>query len=226
MFNPKAPKLNQLALGQRVGKSLRPILAASKRMMSTGTFYKTVKDKFVGVMPARMAKAAALRFAVGTDSGLTDRKEKLALKEMAKAGLLADKYKDGTNYKLGRAMREYHSIVNASAPVKAASSVSEIEGSQETEVDPKIARAKIHQAELHTKMQEDHDAHQAEQDSKATSITRIGNIQTTTSVAHLGGSGSSAVTSVNHLEKRAELPPGPQLPVEPTVPPLVMYGND
>ena len=55
MFNPKAPKLNQLALGQRVGKSLRPILAASKRMMSTGTFYKTVKDKFVGVMAARMA---------------------------------------------------------------------------------------------------------------------------------------------------------------------------
>ena len=43
MLDPKMPKLSQLPLGQRVGKSLRPLLTASKRNMSTGTFYKTMK---------------------------------------------------------------------------------------------------------------------------------------------------------------------------------------
>lgn len=146
MLDPKAPKLSQLPLGQRVGKSLRPLLAASKRSMSTGTFYKTMKSKFESVMPGKMAKAAALRYAVGTDSGLTDKKEKMAIKEMGKADLLASKYKDGSYYKTAMAMRDYHATVSANG---AKTKVENTDAAQVDSVEnPKVAAAKAHNKEL------------------------------------------------------------------------------
>lgn len=172
MLDPKAPKLSQLPLGQRVGKSLRPLLAAGKRSMSTGTFYKTMKDKFAGVMPAKMAKAAALRYAVGTDSGLTDKKEKLAIKEMGKADLLTGKYKAGTNYKLGMAMHDYHANVSANGPKEVPKD--EHSNTSIVEDEPKIARAKAHQAELQARIHDERSARLLEQNKNTTtSISRV-----------------------------------------------------
>ncbi|MBP7992043.1 MAG: hypothetical protein KAZ30_00095 [Candidatus Magasanikbacteria bacterium] len=170
MLDPKAPKLSQLPMSQRIGKSLRPLLTTSKRGMSTGTFYKTMKDKFASVMPDKMAKAAALRYAVGTDTGLTDKKEKLAIKQLGKADLLAGKYKAGTNYKLGMAMHDYHAAVAANTQPKTEAKVEELDKA----TDPKITNAKARKAELDAKIFEARKARVDEQNKDiTTSISRV-----------------------------------------------------
>jgi len=172
MLDPKAPRLSQIPLGQRVGKSLRPLLSSAKRGMSTGTFYKTMKSKFAGVMPEKMAKAAALRYAVGTDSGLTDKKEKMAIKEMGKAELLANKYKDGSYYKTAMAMRDYHAAVSANgAKTETKSSV---EQTQKTADSVQVDKAKAHKAELDAKIFAERKARVDEQNKNSTtSISRV-----------------------------------------------------
>lgn len=222
MIDPKAPKLSQLPLGQKIGKSLRPLLSSSKRGMSTGTFYKTVKDKFAAVMPAKMAKAAALRYAVGTDSGLTDKKEKLAIKEMGKADLLAGKYKDGSNYKLGMAMHDYHASVSANAHPTDPTEVQEAGA----ESEPKIARAKAAQAEREAKLHDERAAHLEEKNKEVTtSISHVGKNETkaVSSVAHVGETKTEAVTSVTHLnsqQKPAVTSISHLSEVEPEAPPM------
>lgn len=172
MLDPKAPRLSQIPLGQRVGKSLRPLLSSAKRGMSTGTFYKTVKDKFAAVMPEKMAKAAALRYAVGTDSGLTDKKEKLAIKEMGKADLLANKYKDGSYYKTSMAMHDYHAAVSANGAKT--DSKATAGGIEKTTTSVEVDRAKARKAELDQRIFAERKARVDEQNQNTTtSISRV-----------------------------------------------------
>lgn len=190
MLDPKMPKLSQLPLGQRVGKSLRPLLTASKRNMSTGTFYKTMKAKIEsdGVMTGKMAKATALRAAVGTDMGVSTKKEKVFVKEMGKADLLSNKYKDGSNYKLGMAVHDYHAAVSSNAPkTKTADSPSTAE-------NEKIKRAKIRQADLHNKMQADHDAR------------ANGNSGANSSGVSLSGRDENVTTSISRVSRSVPKP--------------------
>lgn len=200
MIDPKAPKLSQLPLGQKIGKSLRPLLTTSKRSMSTGTFYKTMKAKFAKVMPEKMAKAAAIRYSVGTDEGLSDKKAKLAMNEINNEIGLAGAYKSGSTVKLSKAVHDYRANVSANAHPEDVPEVEHAEAAMQE--DPKVARAKAHEAEREAKLHDERVAHLEEKNKDVTtSISHVGKTETksVSSVAHVGETKTEAVTSVTHL---------------------------
>lgn len=112
-FNPNKPELNSLRLGQRVSKQLQTLLPSNKKMMSVGRFFKTMKNR-IGTdhaMTDKMAKVVSLRAAVGTDLGVSSKKEKVFVKEMGKEHLLSERYKRQDEYEVLDALHQYHEKV-------------------------------------------------------------------------------------------------------------------
>lgn len=120
MSTPNTPKINQIHLGKQIGEPARSLVPSAQRKMSLGKFYNTMRKKIVGSgeMTEKMAKAVSLRAAVGTNLGVSAKKEKVFFKEMGKANLLSNRYKHLDEYRILQVKEDYHRKVSESSAGK------------------------------------------------------------------------------------------------------------
>ncbi len=120
MGTPNTPKINQINLGKQLGEPARSLVQSTQRKMSLGRFYNTMKKKIIGdgAMTEKMAKAVSLRAAVGTNLGVSAKKEKVFFKEMGKANMLSNRFKHLDEYRILEVKDVYHRKVSENSDGK------------------------------------------------------------------------------------------------------------
>ena len=199
-----------LNLGQQVRTPIRSLLDAAKKMTSVGKFYHTMKKKIVAddAMTEKMAKVVSIRAAVGTDLGVSGKKEKTFFKEMGKAGFLSSRFKRGGEYNALLAKEHYHAAVAASAPSEPVPEPAEVEGLSESnthsEVNP--AEERRHRFDTHKRMQRIRDeieeqkkSHQDHEVSATNNYGAEARKQTATSITHVGSAAPAKEAPEKHV---------------------------
>lgn len=197
-------------LGQQIHAPIRSLTDVSKKMTSVGKFYNSMKKKIVSdaAMTEKMAKVVSIRAAVGTDLGVSSKKEKTFFKEMGKAGFLSARFKRAGEYNALLAKEQYHAAVAASAPGESAPKPAEIEELPEANAHPENnpEEERRHRFDTHKRMQRIRDeieeqkkSHQDHEVSATNNYGAEARKQTTTSIAHPGSATPTSEAPEKHI---------------------------
>lgn len=177
----QTPKFSQMQTGKQIAKPLRGIERTGLRMESRGKAYRELKADLGTRMSKTKASGMALDLVVGTKERGSSRDKLNAMRAMGEAGRLKSGLKDGSAFRLNKAVHLYEAAVDANKP-------NEKPVSKDIE-DPEVKRANIRKAELHNKMRSDHDAN-AMRTNRSDRVSGIGGREdnVTTSISHVSSS--------------------------------------